>query len=697
MAEKELVFKVKVVNESGQVVEKTATSFKDLNQSVSTLKTELDKTDLGSEKFKELQKELKKSEGALEDARNKTTPLLQRLGEMPGVIGTAAQSVKGLGQSFQVLIANPIGALIAGLVAAFTLVTKAINSTEEGQFKFNQAISAFTGLLDPVIKLVGKLGVLLIDGVLAGINAVQKGLEALGFESFAEASKDAENLTESINKVEEAEGDLAVARAQQNKSLAEAREIIADTNVSLEDRKKALKEVKKSEEDLAQREVELAKQRLANTREQLRLRGASKEALDAEEAALIQLANTEQQQAAIRRKNIKAEQALERETEAQRKAAAEEEKKRREDRKRAAEEAFKFEQALDLQLIQDKFERDKAILEIEKKSQLDALKNLKVSREKRDELELQIQQVFQQKLTDLEAQKTKADEDKAKADADKAKADADKKLAAQKANLDAEIELAMMKDEKDLQLLQEKLTARLELELQNEELTEAQRTLIREKYAQQIVGIEKAVTDAKKDEVRKRIAEDIAEVQSAANTAGDLASIFGEETAAGKAAATAQALLNTYAGAAAALNDETIPNTFARIVAAVAIVAAGLRQVKQINATPTNIPKKAAGGFITGQGSSTSDNIPVMLSNGEFVMNAASTQMFAPVLESMNLLGQNLSTARGVNNASIDGAQRALISTLGSQNSSPIRAYVLSDEVSTQTAFDRKIQTRSTL
>jgi hypothetical protein len=87
----------------------------------------------------------------------------------------------------------------------------------------------------------------------------------------------------------------------------------------------------------------------------------------------------------------------------------------------------------------------------------------------------------------------------------------------------------------------------------------------------------------------------------------------------------------------------------------------------------------------------------MMLSNGEFVMNAASTRMFAPVLESMNLLGQNLSTARGVDNASVDGAQQAIISSLGSQGSNPIRAYVLTNDVDTSTAFDRQVKTRSTL
>ncbi|MFB8031322.1 hypothetical protein, partial [Streptomyces sp. NPDC055990] len=44
----------------------------------------------------------------------------------------------------------------------------------------------------------------------------------------------------------------------------------------------------------------------------------------------------------------------------------------------------------------------------------------------------------------------------------------------------------------------------------------------------------------------------------------------------------------------------------------------------------------ATGGFIRGPGSATSDSIPVMLSNGEYVVNAASTARALPLLEAIN-------------------------------------------------------------
>ena len=44
----------------------------------------------------------------------------------------------------------------------------------------------------------------------------------------------------------------------------------------------------------------------------------------------------------------------------------------------------------------------------------------------------------------------------------------------------------------------------------------------------------------------------------------------------------------------------------------------------------------ADGGFVSGPGTATSDSIPAMLSNGEFVVNASATRQFAPLLHSIN-------------------------------------------------------------
>lgn len=64
--------------------------------------------------------------------------------------------------------------------------------------------------------------------------------------------------------------------------------------------------------------------------------------------------------------------------------------------------------------------------------------------------------------------------------------------------------------------------------------------------------------------------------------------------------------------------------------------AASLPSLYNIVFTGSTPKKKAGGGFIAGPGTPTSDSIPALLSNGEFVMNAHSTAMYRPILEALN-------------------------------------------------------------
>lgn len=66
--------------------------------------------------------------------------------------------------------------------------------------------------------------------------------------------------------------------------------------------------------------------------------------------------------------------------------------------------------------------------------------------------------------------------------------------------------------------------------------------------------------------------------------------------------------------------------------------------------------KFAKGGKVNGPGTGTSDSIPAMLSNGEFVMTAAATRMFEPLLMTMNNIGrgvpmQVLNSSQNITNA----------------------------------------------
>jgi hypothetical protein len=231
----------------------------------------------------------------------------------------------------------------------------------------NKIMGAFTGIIGPVIKTIGEFAALLIDGVVAAIDAVTTALAALGID-FAENAKAGMELAGTLNAIEEAEGDLEVARAQQNKTLAQARDLLSDTNAKYEDRKKALADIKKAEEALAAKEVELAKKRVAAARETIRLYGESKENLDALDAAMIKLSNTEEAYFSKQRQFNKEQKKLDTEQAARQKeaaaAAAERSKAARERAKAeadAAAEVFKKERDLRIQTIKDETTKAAAI------------------------------------------------------------------------------------------------------------------------------------------------------------------------------------------------------------------------------------------------------------------------------------------------------------------------------------------------
>jgi len=67
--------------------------------------------------------------------------------------------------------------------------------------------------------------------------------------------------------------------------------------------------------------------------------------------------------------------------------------------------------------------------------------------------------------------------------------------------------------------------------------------------------------------------------------------------------------------------------------------------------------KFATGGKVTGPGTGTSDSIPAMLSNGEYVMTARATKMFEPLLAAMNGIGAGVPIQVAGSYESVDNAE----------------------------------------
>ena len=79
--------------------------------------------------------------------------------------------------------------------------------------------------------------------------------------------------------------------------------------------------------------------------------------------------------------------------------------------------------------------------------------------------------------------------------------------------------------------------------------------------------------------------------------------------------------------------------TWVDMLAAIAAVVAGVTATIVPAIKMVNGAKFSTGGYVSGEGTGTSDSIPAMLSNGESVNNARSTSMFAPIYSSLNQMG----------------------------------------------------------
>jgi len=110
--------------------------------------------------------------------------------------------------------------------------------------------------------------------------------------------------------------------------------------------------------------------------------------------------------------------------------------------------------------------------------------------------------------------------------------------------------------------------------------------------------------------------------------------------------------------------------------------------------------RRAQGGIIRGPGTSTSDSIPALLSDGEFVVNARSTQLFRPLLSAINATSSMPQFAVGGLVSSglqkdPDQSERITQAVEQAIGQTPIRTFVTAADISNQQQFDRVIKSRS--
>lgn len=209
----------------------------------------------------------------------------------------------------------------------------------------------------------------------------------------------------------------------------------------------------------------------------------------------------------------------------------------------------------------------------------------------------------------------------------------------------AELEAAMQRDLEELDRLK---------------ATEEEKQKVREFYTKKSKKLKKEEADFEKL-MQKQVSD--ANLQVASQALGAVASLVGENTAAGKAAAIAATTIDTYLGAQKAYTSQLIPgdpsSPIRAAIAAGVAVAGGIANVAAILRTPTPGTSSGGGG-------------------------SAPSRPAIPSFDPAEALGGA---------AEVDTSEEN-VQTLGEQTGSTggaIRAYVVSDEMTSQQEADAKI------
>lgn len=192
----------------------------------------------------------------------------------------------------------------------------------------------------------------------------------------------------------------------------------------------------------------------------------------------------------------------------------------------------------------------------------------------------------------------------------------------------------------ELEILQEQASQKLELlnSIQQQEGESEQEFLNCKLQAnQEYIDAKKAIAD-------KEVEIEQTKSQAMENITGGLIALtqqIGESDKGfailSKTLALAEIAINTGKAIAKMVSAEA-----GKGILGLATMASGIATILANIASATSIVKSAkfaTGGLVTGPGTGTSDSIPAQLSNGESVMTARATSMFAPLLSSFNQMG----------------------------------------------------------
>lgn len=592
--------------------------------------------------------------------------LKKTLSDISPAADGASKGAGMLNGALNMLRANPIIAVISLLVITIVALFEKFRKMEGVSDSLGKAWGTLSGVFS---KFLNAVLTPLIDGFVKLVELFTGGviavLETLGITSEKTAERFGE-ITEALDDLEDAQKNAAIATAESNRKLQEAREIAGDANVPIKERIEALKLAGKIEKEELDKVVEVNRMKTALVLEQIAMELGAKSSLIAKikegslenlKAARLELANMKNvdkeklyaidqqiiaaenaaaQSAKIGKKTQSQIDSLNKEQEAKEKEAA--------DKRKAAQEKELAEYNKYLQLknkltneanlaaIQDEVKLNIQKVLNQEKDKLKEIEALKTSEKNKAELIAMIKQSSLQEIAKIERddriKKAKAEQaEEEKALEEKKKKDADN-LAKQIAANDKKAE-ALFKAE-DERKKKEEEQRQLGIELLNPydkevaQLEEAYKKKLEIAKGNEalIAAVEKEFGEQK---IALRAAHKQQELDIVGGMAGQLSGLLGKQTAAGKAAAVAGATIDTYSAAWKAFSNaqknpiSIIGPAYPYISAGLA-VAGGLANIKNI----LSVPAPGGGGGSTPTAGSVPT--PITPQQQSTMLNSASIQ-----------------------------------------------------------------------
>ena len=587
-----------------------AKNTKELNSMSAATRNNTDEGKALAAETKEISDKLKEMEKAVGDNRRNVGNYAESVQEalsntkgLSGATGALASSMTGAVGSVKAfttaLMANPIVAIVGIILTLISTVEKLMKRNTEMATNLKAAFAPFEVIFSRILDGITNL----LNGVAKAIDWVSTKvvslLNSIGLisDETAKAANAAKELTRAEQAIFESETDALVTLSAMSRELANQKSLVADQTKSIKERNTAANQGLSTLKQMENIEVGILKQKYEQIKAQNELSYTSADDRRKEMEALAALQSkqaeyTEKQKELISQasslqnqetaKNSAAAAAAEQaKAQAAIKATEQAEKRKRELQQETIKQMEIALTTLDLSIKERELNNDTNATKLANQQEL-ADKSLEIERYRLEQGLISQQEYANKetalKLETMKLQQRAVEEQEALDKERRAMDEANRK----------EIEMSEITNQYDLR--QAQLDAQYAQELAAAERIGADTTLVQQKY-------EKAKEDLTKARVN-------AELTMSAGLAGQLSSLLGEESEAGKAFGVVQATINTYLGATKALAQGGILG----IAQAAVVIAFGMKQVMSIakqkdpdTKINTSVKKYAKGGQIVGK------------------------------------------------------------------------------------------------